>query len=354
MVKFRGQSEAFGAPGIAPRWTHANKDGVGTAYSADSRIWFTIWNGVVTEVYNPTVDRPQIRDLQYLITDGQSFFHEEKRDLQSKTERLSHHTLGYHITNSEPQGRYTIIKEVIGDPHLPCILQHTQLQGDREVLSQLKLYAICAPHLEVGGWGNNAHVVQVAGQQILVAQKGGIWLALATTVPLTRLSCGYVGSSDGWTDLADNFQMDWEFDQAMNGNLALTGELNLDKSHEFTLALAFGDTLHAAISTLFQSLKFPFDEQKERYVEQWQRSVAVCKTSGSGLYPLEKVSGDGGSLYHSSVSLLLAHEDKTYPGAMIASLSIPWGEAKGDKDQGGYHLVWTRDLVSSVAGLVAA
>lgn len=349
MVKFRDRSEAFGSPGIAPRWTHADKDGVGTAYSADSRIWFTIWNGVVTEVYNPTVDRPQIRDLQYLITDGQSFFHEEKRDLQSKTESLWNHTLGYRIANSDPQGRYTLIKEAIGAPHLPCILQHTQLQGDREVLSQLKLYAICAPHLEVGGWGNNARVARVAGQQILVAQKGEIWLALGATVPFSRLSCGYVGKSDGWTDLADNFQMDWEFDRAMNGNLALTGELNLDGSREFTLALAFGDTLHAAISTLFQSLKLPFNEHKQRYIEQWKRSR-------SGLYPLdlEKISGDGGSLFHSSVSVLLAHEDKTYPGAMIASLSIPWGEVKGDKDRGGYHLVWTRDLVSSVAGLVAA
>jgi glucoamylase len=347
MVKFRGQSEAFGAPGIAPRWTHANKDGVGTAYSADSRVWFTIWNGVVTEVYNPTVDRPQIRDLQYLITDGQSFFHEEKRDLQSKTESLWDHTLGYRITNWEPQGRYTIIKEVISAPHLPCILQHTRLKADPEVLSQLKLYVICAPHLEVGGWGNNAHVIEVSGQEILVAQKGEIWVALGATVPFSHLSCGYVGQSDGWTDLADNFQMDWEFDQAMNGNIALTGELKLDETHEFTLALAFGDTLHAAISTLFQSLKLSFHEQKQLYMEQWKRSR-------SGLHPLEKVSGDGGSLFNSSVSVLLAHEDKTYPGAMIASLSIPWGEAKGDQDQGGYHLVWTRDLVSSVAGLVAA
>jgi glucoamylase len=32
--------------------------------------------GVVNEVYYPTVDRPQIRDLQYLITDGSSFFHD--------------------------------------------------------------------------------------------------------------------------------------------------------------------------------------------------------------------------------------------------------------------------------------
>jgi glucoamylase len=58
--------------------------------------------------------------------------------------------------------------------------------------------------------------------------------------------------------------------------------------------------------------------------------------------------------FKGGVSVLLAHEDKTYPGAMIASLSIPWGEAKSDQDQGGYHLVWTRDLVSSVTGVVAA
>ncbi len=51
--------------------------------------------------------------------------------------------------------------------------------------------------------------------------------------------------------------------------------------------------------------------------------------------------------------LLLAHEDKTYPGALIASLSIPWGEAKSDDDLGGYHLVWTRDMVNSVTGLAA-
>jgi glucoamylase len=54
------------------------------------------------------------------------------------------------------------------------------------------------------------------------------------------------------------------------------------------------------------------------------------------------------------VNLLLAHEDKTYSGAMIASLSIPWGDQKSDDELGGYHLVWTRDLVKSVTGLLAA
>ena len=68
---------------------------------------------------------------------------------------------------------------------------------------------------------------------------------------ISRVSCGYVGRSDGWTDLADNFQMDWEFDQASDGNIALAGELNLTDCCDFTLGLAFGDTEHQAITTLF-------------------------------------------------------------------------------------------------------
>ncbi len=338
---------AFGWPGIEPRWTHGDKDGVGSAYSSSSRIWFTLWNGIITEVYYPTIDHPQIRDLQYLVTDGKTFFHEEKRHLKAKCERLSDHALGYRITNVDPGGRYAIIKEVITDPHLGCILQHTRLTGDETFLSQLRLYALCAPHLQVGGWGNSGSVTEVAGRKILMAQKKGIWLALGGTVNFTRASCGYVGQSDGWTDLAGNFQMDWEFDHAPNGNIALMGELGLDGHREFTMGLAFGNTQHRAITTLFQALGVPFKEHRKRYTEQWERPSAKA-------LPLQTVSADKGNLYQSSFSLLRAHEDKSYPGAFIASLSIPWGETKSDSDQGGYHLVWTRDMVNSASALLAA
>ena len=295
------QKQAFGWPGTEPRWTNGAKDGVGTAYAASSRIWFTFWDGIVTEVYHPTVDRPQLRDLQYLIT----------------------------------------------DPHLACVLQQTKLTGDESFLSTLRLHALCAPHLEVGGWGNNGSVVRVAGRTVLIAERKGTWLALAATVPFSRASCGYVGISDGWTDLHGNFQMDWEFDSAPDGNIALTGELDLAGAREFTLGLAFGNSQHHAISTLFQSLSTPFAEHSERYAEQWARSSDCA-------LPLEKASGDGGNLYRTSFSLLRAHEDKSYPGAFIASLAIPWGEAVGDEDQGGYHLVWTRDMVNSANAMLAA
>ena len=341
------RKEAFGGPGIPPRWTHASKDGVGTAYASSSRLWFTIWNGVVTEVYYPTVDRPQLRDFQFLITDGESFFHEEKRHLRSMTERLSHHVLGYRITNSDPEGRYSIVKEVLSDPHLPCLLVNTTLSGEESFLQRLRLYALCAPHLGMGGWGNNARVVEIAGRNILTAEKDGIWLALTATVPFSRLSCGYVGQSDGWTDLSSDYRMKWEFGRATDGNIALTGELDLGDRREFTMGLAFGDGLHNAATTLLESLATPFAEHRERYADQWNRS---CRR----ILPLEKAASDSGDLYHGSYSLLLAHEDKTYPGAFIASLSIPWGESKSDDDRGGYHLVWTRDMVNTATGLLAA
>ncbi|MFN2568657.1 MAG: glycoside hydrolase family 15 protein, partial [Candidatus Dormibacteria bacterium] len=338
---------AFGAPGMEPRWARAAKDGVGTAYSTVSRVWFTVWNGILTEAYYPTVDRPQLRDLQYMITDGGSFLHQEKRDLESHIERLDHHVLGYRITNSDRDGRYGLVQDVIADPRLPCVLQHTTLTGDPEFVSRLKLYVLCAPHLEVGGWGNNAYALRIAGRRILAAEKGGTWLALAADLPYARLSCGYVGRSDGWTDLAENRSMRWEFDHACDGNVALTGELDLTTGAEFTLALAFGDGLHNAVSHLLDSLVTSFADQRARYSQQWQRS-------SRRLLALEKASGDDGDLYSNSVMALRAHEDKNYPGAFIASLSTPWGEAKGDEDQGGYHLVWTRDMVNTATGLLAA
>src|SRR6202034_164727 len=55
-----------------------------------------------------------------------------------------------------------------------------------------------------------------------------------------------------------------------------------------------------------------------------------------------------------SVAVMLSHEPLAFAGGIIASLSIPWGFAKGDDDLGGYHLVWPRDLVETAGGLFAA
>ncbi|MDB5107525.1 MAG: glycoside hydrolase 15-related, partial [Candidatus Binatus sp.] len=347
MATILTKPEATGGPGIQPRWTRSAKDTVGTAYSSVSRVWFTTSAGVLNEIYFPTIDQPQVRDLQFLISDGETFFHEERRNLDSTTEYLDAHGLGVRIVGHAPDGRYHLIKEVITDPHQPALLIRVKLEGDAELLKKLHLYALLAPHLAVGGWGNNGNITEIVGHRFLTAHKNGVWVAMAATRPFVHSSVGYVGSTDGWQQLNANFRLVDEFAAATDGNIALTGEIDLSRGYSFTLGLGFGRELNRAVTTLHQSLSDSFDEQRARFVEQWVRA-------SNRLEPLEKRSGDNGALYRRSRELLLAHEDKTYPGAVIASLSIPWGEAKGDEDLGGYHLVWTRDMVNSVSGLVAS
>jgi len=336
-------NQAFGHPGIEPKWTSARKDAVGTAYSAASRLWFTMWRGILTEVYYPTIDRPQIRDLQFLVSDGETFFHEEKRDLDSSLSCLSG-ALGYRIDSESKEQGYQISKTVIADPHCASLLIHVNWKSKRP----LKLYVLCSPHLGGGGFRNNAYVAKLSGRKVLSANHHNIWMAIASTKHFAKVSVGFVGASDGWTDLAAHLDMKWQFDSALDGNVALFAEIPLDDNKdEFVLSLSFGHSLNNACSTALQSLAVPFEKQCARFIEQWQRAAHWDES-------IAKASSDNGKLFEASCKILMAHEDKLNPGAMIASLSIPWGEAKGDDDLGGYHLVWPRDLCNSAMGLLAA
>ena len=344
----RGDRVAFGGPGIEPRWSHSNKEGVGTAYAGDSRLWFTLWRGIVTEVYFHSIDQPHLRDLEFLVTDGEELFHEEKRHLKSTTERPYDNALAYRVRSVAPDDRYVLEKDVIADPHLPGLLLHTRLEiRDPSLRDRLRLFALAAPHLEVGGWGNSAAVYEVLGRSIPGAEKGSASVALGSSIPFSRASVGYVGASDGWTDLNAHHDLTYEFDRAPSGNVALIGEIPVGpRKTEFTLGLAFGGTIASAVTRLFQSLGIPFEEHRKRFVEQWNRTTK----RGSSLAAHAR---DGGRLFRASRAILLAHEDKVYPGAYIASLSIPWGATQTDSDRGGYHLVWTRDLVKIATALLA-
>ena len=336
---------AFGAPGVAPRWTSSQKDSVSTAYSASSRIWFTLSHGTMNEVYFPTIDKPQVRDMELLFSDEESFFFEDKRDLTYSFEYLEPDCLAARMTATAPNSKFKVTKEFISDPHHPVVLMHVKFDGEEDVLQKLKCYVLLAPHLDGGGAGNSARSVDVAGQRIVVAWKNDTSLALGVSCGFSRTSCGYVGASDGYQDLSANMKMDWQYGSALNGNLALTGEIEVGPHREFTVAIGLGEKHHAAISSMMQSLCTPFAAQSQRFLEQWSRAKAPMQFDG--------VAGDGGTLSRVSHSTIYAHEDKRYSGAFIASASIPWGASKGDDDLGGYHLVWTRDMVQSATALLA-
>jgi len=339
-------TRAFGAPGIEPRWTHSAKEGIGTAYHSSCHVWFTLSHGILNEIYYPTVDQPNTRDGELLITDGESFCHEEKRDLRHEIRYPERNCLHYELTNSDPAGRYRIVKHVLADPHRSVVLMRVRLEVTDEALrGKLKLYALLAPHLLRGGADNSGWVCEFAGRRLFHVARADVHLSFGCEPDFTRRSVGYSGASDGWRDLMDNFRMDWEFRAAERGNIALTAELDSSRE-EWTLGIALGRSAQSSATKLLQSLVDPFERHCEGYVRQWRR------TEIGEQYDFSAHTGDEGGMYRLSRCVLLAHEDKLFQGAIIASLSIPWGEARSDDEIGGYHLVWTRDLVQSATALL--
>ena len=336
---------APGAPGLEPRWTSSKKDAVSTAYAASSRVWFTLSHGTLNEIYYPTIDRPQTRDMELLFSDGKTFFHEEKRDFEYDFHYIDNDALAVRVVASDLNGRYTVTKEFITDPHHPVVLMNVKIAGEEEILSRLKCYALLAPHLDGGGAGNSARSLDVAGRRCVLAWKENYALAFGASCGFSRSSCGYVGVSDGYQDLSCHLQMKWNYGQALEGNIAIMGEIDVAAHREFTIAIAFGDGPHAALAGMMQTLSTPYDVHCKRFVEQWHRAKSPQE--------LAAVSSDGGRLARVSHNVILTHEDKTYSGAFIASASIPWGSSKSDDDLGGYHLVWTRDMIQSATAMLA-
>jgi glucoamylase len=344
----RPNRDAPGGPGIPARWTSSAKTGVGTSLSKESRVWFTLSHGIFDEIYFPQIDQACIRDMGLIVTDGKDFFSEEKRDTDSEIHWLAEGVPAFHLINKCSEDRYRIEKQIVTDPQRDTVLQHVRFVAQQGALSDYQLYVLLAPHLENQGSGNTAWIDEFEGTPLLFAQRGGSALALACSVPWKRQSVGYVGSSDGWRDLKAHKQMTWEYSRAEDGNVALTAEIDLSKSKgDFVLALGFGSSPDEAARNAIASLRNGFDKAKEKYIAGWQEWKKTHP-------PQKKSALDPNNLSQKSLAVLRTHESKTAPGAIIASLAIPWGFSKGDNDLGGYHLIWARDLVEAAGGFLAA
>lgn len=312
---------APGSPGSSPTWASSAKDLVGTALDA-SRVWFTIGYGILNEVFWPTCSQPQIRDLGFIVA-GEDFWCEVKRE---------HH---YRISTPNPaiplprvlheHARYKLKLEFLSDPLRDVVLVNYHLQG-----KGLRLYVLLAPHLGSSGHNNNAWVAP----QALMAAKGDHALVLMADGGIARGSAGYVGASDGWQDFHQHDAMTWQYASASDGNVALTGEL---AANEGTLALAFAETPEGAQTLARSSLASGYEVARGRFLASWRSWARELKTP-TPTPALRRAA-------RRAAMVLKVHDDRTYPGAVVASLSTPWGSSRDDP--GGYHLVWPRDAVEA-------
>jgi glucoamylase len=308
-----------------------------------ARLWFTVGGGIVNEVYYPRIDIPQIRDLGFIVADGRGFWVEVKRLWSHTVELLSPGIPAVRIVHRH--ARFELTLQIVAASERDALLIHVVLTGDAD----LRPYALLAPHLGGTGLGNRAEVTAQSGRRVLAATQGPYSLALAAvnadqTDALGRSSAGNVGASDGWQDFHQHGAMTWEYTDAGPGNVALTGEL----PRSCVLALAFGSSSESAATLALSGLFEPFEHTCERYIEAWREWYAESKVPPAYLSGLPPMCAEQ---FQISAMVLRAHQDKTYPGAMVASLSVPWGNTKEERE--GYHLVWPRDLVECAGGLLA-
>ncbi|MCD4500197.1 glycoside hydrolase family 15 protein [Chromobacterium vaccinii] len=349
-------AEAFGSPGAAPVRGPASKSFIGTAVNSPSRVYFTGYRGIVSEVYYPALDTPESVDLQFLVGDaGKTFVDEEKRQAYSAGQS-DKRTMSWIASTGNDSHNWRISKRIFADPNRDALVQRvtfTALNG--HTVGDFNLYVLFKPYLDNAGSGNSAQTVAAAGGYALTASRNSRASALMASLPWktvngqAMLSNGFVGQSDGWTDLigsGDN-TMNWAYGSATNGNVAQTGWLDLGDpaaaSVSFDMVLAFGKSQGDAVNAAAASLGSDLSAAQQQYDNAWHAYAAGLSTQG----------GLADDRYYLAAMTLKTMQDKSN-GAMIAGIGTPWGETQGDANQGGYHLVWPRDLFKFANALYTA
>ena len=320
-----------------PTWASSRKDMVGTSLGA-SRLWFTMAEGIVTEVYYHRIDIPQIRDLGFIIADNNGFWAELRHIGNYATELASEYAPAVTVTHSHE--RFTFRLRVCPHQDRDVLMVQYHLDAD----TALRPYIIISPRLGSDAVNNLGQASGYNGRRVLWAEQGPFGLAMMASGPeaqegFMRISCGCTGISDGWQDFYRNHAMSWEYDEAGPGEIALMGELPANG----TVALGFGASKESAATLAAAALAENFEHIWRDQINVWQRWASSIKEP--------RMPASLRPTFARSAMVLNTHGDRTFRGALVASLAVPWGESSASR--GGYHLVWARDLVESAGALIA-
>jgi glucoamylase len=374
---------APGAPGAPSYFDLARKDCVGTATGRRSKVWYTVAGGVLSDVYEPAIDNTNVSTLQYLVTDGSTFTDLQTRDM-TYTVAADPTGMACTVTATDAQHGYRLVTTYITDPARDTVLMHTQLQalpGSGTSVAGLHLYARLDAHVNGNGGGGsqnaggNTGVIDTStGSPVPVIDSTNTvtnavnrdyavptYMALDASVSSPAASVGYAGSaSDGLTQL-DAARAITPYDSAPDGHIVATEDVTPAGGGSVTLALGFGRSQASAVATASQSLRQPFGVTALKYAAGWLRYDAGLRPP-FGHPPAAAARRDASAIahYYLSANVIKASEDKTYPGAIVASLASPWGQSvpagnfagSAPSYFGSYREVFARDLYEAFTGLL--
>lgn len=361
---------APGAPGVEPFWAYSGKTGIGTSFEqyqdgqysdsaatgTVSKVWFSIAKGMITETMFGLIHQAQIKDMQFIVV-GKDFTVTEADDLDVTIDYLYKDdkgrplSLAYKVTSKDKQGRFSLEKHIFTDPDGQTLfvrsIFNTQLEG-------VKAFVTVNPYINNNGLDDFAKTTE----QGVVAWQDDNYLTLQSAQPFKQTSVGFTGVSDGLSQLKTTQQLTQIYKNTgeQSGNVSLLAELGeIGKNTQFDLTLSFGNSEQASFKEGQASLARGYQTVLDNYNGKgeaigWQDYL-------NSLAPLESLvssTTDQGKLLYTSALVLKAQEDKTHAGALIASLSNPWGETVSAKTGStGYKAVWVRDFYQVAMAFMA-
>ncbi|TMO88412.1 glucan 1,4-alpha-glucosidase [Pseudoalteromonas ruthenica] len=359
---------APGAPGDKPFWAYSGKTGIGTSYEAYqqgryddnsatgtvSKVWFSLAKGMITETMFGLIHQAQIRDMQFIVS-GEDFVVAESDGLSNRVEYLDVDpqgrptSLAYRVTSEDSQGRFRIIKDIFTDPDAQSLMVRVRFQANEP---GLRAHVQVNPYVNNDGVDDRAKVADDA----LIAYSGAHYLSLQSAKGLSDGSVGFVGQSDRYSQLKARGEFTrYQSTGEQAGNVAMSATLGeISENSQFDLVLSYGSSEQEALAQGQKTLKRGYDKVLAHYNGDgdaigWQDYLQSLQ-----LERLYDASTDGGKLLNTSALVLKAQEDKTHAGALIASLSNPWGDTvAAEQGHTGYKAVWVRDFYQVAMAFLA-
>ncbi|MDQ1546096.1 MAG: glucoamylase [Actinomycetota bacterium] len=368
---------ATGGPGATSHQDQSRKDCVGTARNTTSKIWFTVANGVLSDVYAPTVDATNVETMQYIVTDGSTFTDLQSRDM-TYTAKADATGMMCTVTSTAKSGDYKLVTTYLTDPARDSVVVHTKFEPKTHAAKADKVFVRLDANAGGNGGGGSANggadtavtdtatgsPIPVSFDTNTVSQANRTayavpsYLALKASKPFTSVSSGFVGTaSDGLSQLDSTHALGPVTDSATGGNVEQTAAIQLDSNRETTLALGFGTTQAASVNTAKATASSSLHGMESSYTKAWSKyddSLNRPHLTSAGLTSSQRHTAE--TDYYQSANVVKASEDKTYPGAIVAGLDAPWGQSIAANDpnnlfQPGYKEVFSRDLYEAWTAL---
>jgi glucoamylase len=366
--------EAAGAPGTASYYDEARKDCVGTAANRSSRVWYTVADGELSDVYAPTIDNTDVKTLDPIVT-GPGFTALQPRDMTYTVASLDGTGMACEVTAHDAAHDFNVITDFITDPSAEAVVMRFRLVPLPGAPSGLHLYLRFNPLLNGHGGGGtdnagaeSATIVSTPAGPVPLSYSTNsfteavnrsyatpIYAALEGSQPFAAVETGFTGSAtDGLTELDSSGALTSTAPDASDGNVVQTVEL---AGNDETVALGLGSTEHRALSAAQSASAAPFPSTYAAYQGGWRGYDSGLRAPQS----FGHVDAAQVRAYYLSANVLKAGEDKTFAGATAASLASPWGQAvpAGQTESdglapyfGSYREVFPRDAYETFTGFL--